>query len=200
MENSKKDWFEFKKIQQKKKIKVGQLLVADPFLYDPNFFKTVILLTEVSGDGVVGFVLNRNLKNSDSGLLVHNTLKNLPINSGGPVGQDSLFILHNNRELKNDSEKINDGVYWLKNLESLLELMKFVNDLSPYKFKLILGYSGWTIYQLHNEIESGSWFQFDLDFDIFTMGSDEDVWSNILINKGLPYKLIAQYPKYPWWN
>jgi putative transcriptional regulator len=175
-------------------------LVADPFLYDPNFFKTVILLTEVSGDGVVGFVLNRNLKDSDSGLLVHNTLKNLPITSGGPVGQDSLFILHNNRELKNDSEKINDGVYWLKNLESLLELMKFVNDLSPYKFKLILGYSGWTIYQLHNEIESGSWFQFDLDFDIFTMGSDEDVWSNILINKGLPYKLIAQYPKYPWWN
>jgi len=37
----------------------GQLLVASPGLYDPNFRRTVVLVTEHNEDGAAGLVLNR---------------------------------------------------------------------------------------------------------------------------------------------
>ena len=37
----------------------GRLLVASPDLADPNFFRTVVLILEHTGDGALGVVLNR---------------------------------------------------------------------------------------------------------------------------------------------
>ena len=37
----------------------GQLLIASPALLDPNFRRTVVLITEHSNDGAAGLVLNR---------------------------------------------------------------------------------------------------------------------------------------------
>src|SRR5690242_14364296 len=37
----------------------GQLLVASPTLMDPNFMRTVVLITEHNDDGAMGIVLNR---------------------------------------------------------------------------------------------------------------------------------------------
>src|SRR5438128_6597101 len=37
----------------------GRLLVATPRLYDPNFFRTVVLVLEHSADGALGVVINR---------------------------------------------------------------------------------------------------------------------------------------------
>ncbi|RYE07089.1 MAG: YqgE/AlgH family protein, partial [Sphingobacteriaceae bacterium] len=36
----------------------GRLLIAEPFMLDPQFKRSVVLLTEYTTDGVVGFVLN----------------------------------------------------------------------------------------------------------------------------------------------
>ena len=37
----------------------GRLLLASPALYDPNFRRTVVLVTEHTDDGAVALVLNR---------------------------------------------------------------------------------------------------------------------------------------------
>ena len=37
----------------------GKLLIAGPTLLDPNFRRTVILITEHTEDGAMGLVLNR---------------------------------------------------------------------------------------------------------------------------------------------
>src|ERR671935_308739 len=37
----------------------GQLLIASPALVDPNFHRTVVLVTAHGDDGAVGLVLNR---------------------------------------------------------------------------------------------------------------------------------------------
>ena len=39
----------------------GLFLIAEPFLGDPSFERSVILLTDHHHDGSVGFVLNRPL-------------------------------------------------------------------------------------------------------------------------------------------
>jgi putative AlgH/UPF0301 family transcriptional regulator len=118
---------------------------------------------------------------------------------GGPVGKDYMSILHNNQELKKHSSKIAENLFILENYDILRDFF-LNNKLHTNDFLFIAGHSGWGKKQFEDEFMEGCWLQFDLDFDIFSMGSVEDLWSNILLNKGLPYKLIARYPKYPWWN
>ena len=42
----------------------GILLIADPFLKDPNFLRTVVFLCDHKEDGTIGFVLNRQYENT----------------------------------------------------------------------------------------------------------------------------------------
>ena len=42
----------------------GILLIADPFLKDPNFLRTVVFLCEHREEGSFGFVLNRKYENT----------------------------------------------------------------------------------------------------------------------------------------
>ncbi|HEX8279602.1 MAG TPA: YqgE/AlgH family protein, partial [Segetibacter sp.] len=37
----------------------GKLLIADPFLRDPNFMRSVVFICEHKEEGSFGFVLNR---------------------------------------------------------------------------------------------------------------------------------------------
>ena len=72
----------------------GILLIADPFLKDPNFKRTVVFLCEHQPEGTFGFVLNRlydyklNELVSNAGDLV------LPVYYGGPVQMDTIHFLH----------------------------------------------------------------------------------------------------------
>lgn len=40
----------------------GQLLIATPRLFDPNFFKSIILVIQHGKEGALGLVLNRPLE------------------------------------------------------------------------------------------------------------------------------------------
>src|SRR5258708_37499099 len=72
----------------------GILLIADPFLKDPNFMRTVVFLCEHQDEGSFGFVLNKNyeytLDELVSGL---EDLKKIPVYLGGPVQMDTIHFL-----------------------------------------------------------------------------------------------------------
>ena len=42
-------------------IKRGEVLIAEPFMLDPNFKRAVILICEHQNDGSLGFILNKSL-------------------------------------------------------------------------------------------------------------------------------------------
>ncbi|MGE0172259.1 MAG: YqgE/AlgH family protein [Oligoflexales bacterium] len=73
------------------------ILVALPKLYDPNFFKSVVLLVEHNKDGALGFIINR-----PSPYPVRNIIENQKYDIpdsvaawvGGPVGTQSGLVLH----------------------------------------------------------------------------------------------------------
>ena len=73
----------------------GILLIADPFLKDPNFMRTVVFLCEHQDEGSFGFVLNKNyeytLDELVSGL---EDLRKIPVYLGGPVQMDTIHFLH----------------------------------------------------------------------------------------------------------
>ena len=53
------DYFSSDKIIEPSK---GDLLISEPYLPDPNFGRTVILICEHDENGTIGFVLNRMAK------------------------------------------------------------------------------------------------------------------------------------------
>ena len=73
----------------------GKLLVASPALQDPNFVRSVVLITEHGDEGAMGIVLNRPADTE-----VEEVLPELasiavaePVFVGGPVQPESLVVL-----------------------------------------------------------------------------------------------------------
>ena len=76
-------------------IKAGNLLIADPFLKDPNFLRTVVLLCDHNSEGTIGFVINRKYYTKIGELISHLESCNFPVYYGGPVQTDTIHFLHN---------------------------------------------------------------------------------------------------------
>lgn len=90
----------------------GTLLIAEPFLKDPNFMRTVILLCEHQDEGSFGFVLNRELGSTLEDLLPDLTRLHIPVYYGGPVQPDTLHFLHAYPEGISGGLEVSEGVYW----------------------------------------------------------------------------------------
>jgi putative transcriptional regulator len=74
----------------------GNLLIASPSLLDPNFKRTVVLITEHSEEGAAGLVINRPSPSAVSDLVPQ--LEPLVDDGeqvwvGGPVQQDAVLVL-----------------------------------------------------------------------------------------------------------
>lgn len=86
-------------------------MLSEPYLADPNFERTAILLTEHNEEGSVGFILN---KPSDSRVSeVMDTMKDFDsrIFIGGPVQQDTLHFIHRVPILE-DAIEIGNSLFW----------------------------------------------------------------------------------------
>ena len=87
-----------------KEIKKGKLLISTPnILGDLYFNRSIIILTEVKNEEVVGFILNKQLEYSLNDLYDSVTINNIKIHSGGPVNQDNLYFIHNKPNLIHNS-------------------------------------------------------------------------------------------------
>src|SRR5881409_174271 len=74
----------------------GQLLVASPALVDPNFARTVVLITEHNDEGAMGIVLNRpsELRVGEAAPeLAEVAGSEVPVYVGGPVQPEALVLL-----------------------------------------------------------------------------------------------------------
>lgn len=176
----------------------GKLLLSEPFLPDPNFERTVILLTEHNEEGTVGFVLN---KPSESRVTdVMEDLKiDLPIFIGGPVQQDTLHFIHRNIQLK-DAIEIGGGLSWGGDFDQLVSLID-VGKVSLTDIKFFLGYSGWSPGQLDEELKTDSWIVSDRYNDELLFETVPDLmWKNALKNLGGRFSVYSNYPADPRMN
>lgn len=178
----------------------GSLLAAQPLLGDPNFDRTVVLLTEHNGDeGSVGFVINRPLKLDLNDIVIGFPTFHSTVFHGGPVQQDNLYFIHNKGELIPGSQPISDELYWGGDLEPLKEMIKcdLINDDN---IRFFLGYSGWGLGQLEYEIEEKSWVI--LENKVLNVFKDQpgEMWQKIIMELGGNYPLFANSPADPTLN
>jgi putative transcriptional regulator len=179
-----------------KKPAKGKLLIAEPsILCDSSFNRSVILLSEHSEKGSVGFIFNKPSPYTINDILpeIDSSLK---VYFGGPVSENNLYFVHKIPELIPESIEIGNGIFWGGDFESVQELLKD-NVVSNNDIRFFLGYSGWSKEQLEDEMLSTSWLVIDNEFKNLLEVGHNNFWKNELIKIGGIYPLWANAPKNP---
>ncbi|MFY7964230.1 MAG: YqgE/AlgH family protein [Chitinophagaceae bacterium] len=181
------------------KIESGVLLVSDPFLKDPNFLRSVILVCEHEAEGSLGFVLNKPYSRNLNQLIDGVDELHYPVFSGGPVQLDSLHFLHTKPRLIEGGLNIVNGIYWGGNFEQALELMK-TKQITPRDIRFYIGYSGWSIGQLDAEVEEKSWLIHNAARQFVFHHNADMLWKDVVKDMGGDYKQLVNYPIDPQLN
>lgn len=177
----------------KKDVKKGAILIAEPFLGDPNFERTVVLLCEHNEQGSFGFVLNQKIETSLNDLTEGKFYGDNEIYVGGPVQQNTLHFIHRLGDLIENSVEIMKGLYWGGDFEQTQSLVN-TGVIQEKDIRFFLGYSGWGVEQLNNELEQNSWIVTESNPTFIFDTKAMDIWRLILKNMGGKYKQLSNYP------
>jgi putative transcriptional regulator len=174
-------------------LKTGNILLAEPFMLDPNFKRSAVLLCEHNEEGSIGFIMNKKLDMRVDELIADFPEFNTEVFFGGPVQTDTIHYIHNVGDLLEDSRKITDGVWWGGSFEKLKFLIAS-QLITPANIRFYVGYSGWSEGQLSDEMAWGSWVTADMHPNYIFKSKPDVLWSQIMANKGDAFAIIASMP------
>lgn len=188
----------------------GCLLVATEKLDGVHpFERTVILLLRAGSghpeEGPFGIIINRphhkRIKHlKPTNLVLQTTFSECPVHFGGPL-EASMFLLRTGERLKLlGIEEIIPGLSFgaRNSLEGASTLVK-KGVLKLQDFRFFIGYAGWKLEQLREEIDSGFWCvaacSSSLLFGTSHNSSPESLWKEILQLMGGHYSELSRKPK-----
>ena len=177
----------------------GILLIADPFLKDPNFLRTVVFLCEHREEGSFGFVLNRQYENTLDELIPELEEHKLPVFYGGPVQQDTIHFLHQYPDDIPGGIEVLKGVYWGGDFDKLVEMIKR-GTAEAAKIRFYIGYSGWSNGQLNDEMKEKSWLTVKATRKLIFHHNYEEIWKESLKLLGGDYEMMINFPIDPQLN
>ncbi|MBX7126958.1 MAG: YqgE/AlgH family protein [Cyclobacteriaceae bacterium] len=190
---------EFFKYNSKLEPAKGRFLISEPYLSDPNFERTIILLCDHDADGSFGFIVN---KASEAKVCdVVDELRGFQglAYVGGPVQQDTLHYLHRLEDLE-DAVPVGPGIYWGGNFEEL-KIRIEQDEIAPADIRFFLGYSGWSPGQIEEELQQDSWIVSDLVTpELIFEASPDKLWQEVLKRMGGKFSMISNYPVDPRMN
>lgn len=156
----------------------GTVLIASPYMEDPNFRMTVTLIVCHQGDAITGLVLNRPTSATVAEVWREHFHKEEPCEEpvylGGPISSPPMALFVKNISIvKNNSQIFSvDLCVDEKQISSAL----LDKDLFC---RVFVGYAGWTERQLRGEIDQGAWFLLRAEeIDIFQ--EPRDLWFSSL--------------------
>ncbi len=182
-----------------RKIMRGKVLLAEPFMMDTNFKRSVVLMCEHEDDGSLGFILNKSLKMKINELISGFPDIDCTVYYGGPVQTDTIHYIHDAGHLLEDSQEIMPGVYWGGDFEKLKALI--TNELiTKENIRFFIGYSGWSESQLKEELKLGSWVVAEMNLNYLFKGEGKNLWSKVMQHKGDVFSVIANVSEEITWN
>lgn len=173
-------------------LKSGRILIAEPFLGDPNFERSVILLCEHNESGSFGLVLNQTT-NSYLSDVIEGVYQEYPLYIGGPVEQNTLHYIHRLGNLIEDSVDLGNGLFWSGDFESLKSLIN-IGTIKTEDIRFFLGYSGWGAGQLSEELAQNTWILSNIDSEMVFENEPVQFWRTVLKRMGGDYKVLSNYP------
>ena len=175
----------------------GRVLIAEPFMGDYYFGRSVVLLIDhQEDDGTFGVVMNKI-----SGAMLNDIVKDFPVFEapvyiGGPVQTDSLFYMHTLGHEIPESEEVLPGLFWGGDLSALQEMMT-LKLLNKNQIRFFLGYSGWEAKQLSSELKRNSWVVSEANTASLLKTKSHLMWNHFLQRMGPAYDLWRSYPVNP---
>jgi putative transcriptional regulator len=175
----------------------GQLLIAGPALWDPNFRRTVVLIGHHDDEGAVGVVLNRSLEVRVSEAvppLAELVAPDEPLFAGGPVEPGGIVVL------ADFSDPSLAEVLALDSIGFLPPETDGDVAASIRRARVFTGYAGWEAGQLDAEMAEGGWIvEPALPADVFHPEPSR-LWEDVLRRKGRDFDLIRLMPVDPQLN
>jgi len=173
----------------------SQLLVASPQLGDPNFSRTVVLITEHNAEGAMGVVLNRPAATTVAEAAPELEALVPPgddVYVGGPVQPSSVIVLAEFRATMENAVPVFGSVGFVGAGSDPGDLAAAVS-----RARVFAGFAGWTTGQLETELGRDDWFLEPARADDVFSPAPEELWSDVLQRKGGEYALVARMPVDP---
>jgi putative transcriptional regulator len=157
----------------------GMLLVAAEGMADPRFAETVILLVRYGPEGVAGLILNR-----PTSLGLTEALPEMPalgkggavISWGGPVEPRTLLALLECGKPPAVSEPVAGAVH----LTGPPQVAERMAQGTKERFRVFMGYAGWSQAQLAGEIARGDWHVLPFDGSAVFTDRPLELWQRLL--------------------
>ena len=172
----------------------GQLLLDSGQLRGSFFQRTVVLICQHDAEGAFGLVLNRATGSNAGDMIVADlpeVLKSCPLYLGGPVQPAALSFLLTDAYIPDANVLPNLSLS--HSLDSLVELGQSFS--ATQKVKLFAGYAGWSPGQLEEEIKRKAWVTHPASLELVFDTKPDELWQNVLRQKGWKYRLLSQMPE-----
>lgn len=159
----------------------GVFLVAKPHLLDPNFSRTVVLVTQAEDFSTVGVIINRptTLKLSDfiSEEGVETGRYRDRVFLGGPVMRNALVAV-----FQSEMPPAAPAFHVLRKLYLTMhpDNMKVLLESTDRRYRLYAGFSGWAPRQLESEFNREGWFVLPADEEIVFRKETDGIWEELL--------------------
>ncbi len=174
----------------------GKLLLAGPALKDPNFDRTVVLITEHTEEGAMGLVLNR-----PSDAAVEDAVPDLawvadgddPVYVGGPVAPTGVIVLAEWSDPAHAVVLVDEDLGFVPgDAEDTDTLAAAIRRARVYA-----GHAGWGPGQLEEELAEEAWIvEAPLREELFST-EPEGLWAAVLRRKGREFALLSTMPPDP---
>ena len=156
----------------------GFFLVAKPSILDPNFSRTVVLVTQTPDGATLGVILNRPTKQSLAEILPGNERLarfTEPLCFGGPVEPAGLFAVFRGTEDPGPSLPVIEDVRLALQPATLEQLLL----KPPEALRLFAGYAGWAPGQLDRELARGDWWTVRAEVETIFRKNTDTLWDEL---------------------
>lgn len=159
-------------------IHTGNVIISTALLNDTNFEKVVIVIAEHNEKGTIGYISNQQFDRRFNELEEFKHALPIPLYIGGPSQMDKIYFMHRKPAFIEGGELIDSNVYMNGDFKTAVQLVNngtlAINDI-----KLYIGYCGWDVQQLEEEIAEGSWLITTASADLVFSDNIDTMWDDL---------------------
>jgi len=168
----------------------GLFLVAKPGLTDPNFSRTVVLVTQTEDFRTIGVIVNRPLD-------VPVAIPGLPtphygdkLYFGGPVSRSSIIAVFDSAVPPTaQALRVLRNVWLTQHKDNVAALAA---DATA-KYRLYAGYSAWAPRQLESEMHRQGWYMLPADAEAVFRADMSGLWEELVARASGPRAAARQH-------
>ena len=159
----------------------GVFLIAKPELADPNFARTVVLVTQTEDYSTVGVIINRPTVLKLSEFIADPKIETAKYKDrlflGGPVMRNALIAV-----FQSETRPEAAAFHVLRKLYITMHPDNVTLLLSSEgrRYRLYAGFSGWAPRQLESEFDRAGWFVLPADEEVLFRSDTTGLWEEML--------------------